>query len=550
MRPRDELRARLTALCLERGWPVEEVAIERPNDRARGDWASPVALALARPLRRAPREIASELAAGLALDPARWEDPEVAGAGFLNFRLARPYLQDAVRRLIESPATHLRSERLTGRRINVEFVSSNPTGPLHVGHARNAALGDGIAALLASQGADVTREYYFNDAGRQMDILGASVHARYRQMTEPDYPFPEEGYQGEYIADLAREFAELHGDAFRDASPEECLAEFRSFAGERISEGIRADLERFRVAFDVWFNESTLYRDGRMEQTLEELRALGAAYEKDGATWLRATDYGDTEDRVLVKSTGLPTYLLPDLAYHRDKHERGFEQAIDVWGADHHSYAVRMQAGLKALGYPADWLRTVIYQQISLVEDGQEVRLSTRKNRMVTLRELLDDVGVDVTRWFLLMRKGDTHMTFDLDLARRQSDENPVYYVQYAHARLAGVFARNERPEWDPASSGVPASLDRLDAEREIDLLRAIDDLPDVVADAADALEPHRLTDALEEVARRVHLWYHDHRILVDDEPLARARLALARSCANALREGLALLGVMAPETM
>ena len=362
--------------------------------------------------------------------------------------------------------------------------------------------------------------------------------------------FPDEGYQGEYIADLAREFEAIHGDAFRSAPLQECLAEFRSFAGERISAGIRSDLERFRVAFDVWFNESTLYRDGRMEQTLEELRKLGAAYDKDGASWLRATDYGDTEDRVLVKSTGLPTYLLPDLAYHRDKHERGFDQAIDVWGADHHSYAVRMQAGLQALGYPRGWLRTVIYQQISLVEDGQEVRLSTRKNRMVTLRELVDDVGVDVTRWFLLMRKGDTHMTFDLDLARRQSDENPVYYVQYAHARLAGVFSRNERPEWDPVIAGVPASLDRLDAERELDLLRSLDDLPDVVADAAEALEPHRVTDALEELARRTHLWYHDHRILVDDEPLARARLALARASANALREGRALRGVAAPETL
>jgi arginyl-tRNA synthetase len=304
------------------------------------------------------------------------------------------------------------------------------------------------------------------------------------------------------------------------------------------------------VRFDVWFNESTLYRDGRLEKTLDALREIGAAYDREGATWLRASDFGDTEDRVLVKSTGIPTYLLPDIAYHRDKHERGFDQAIDVWGADHHSYAVRMQAGLRALGYPRDWLRTVIYQQISLIEDGKEVRLSTRRNRMVTLRELLDDVGVDVTRWFLLMRKGDTHMTFDLDLARRQSDENPVYYVQYAHARLAGVFAKNERPDWDPARTGPPATLDRLDADRELDLLRAIDDLPDVVADAADALEPHRLTDALEELARRFHLWYHDHRILIEDEPLARARLGLARATQNALREGLVLLGVAAPETM
>ncbi|MGH7565704.1 MAG: arginine--tRNA ligase [Gemmatimonadota bacterium] len=550
MRPREELRSRLAALCAERGWVVDEVAVERPNDRLRGDWASPVALALARPLGRAPREIAAELAEALSLDPDRWEEPSVAGPGFLNFRLARPYLQSVVRPLIDDPAAHLRSDRLAGRKIDVEFVSSNPTGPLHVGHARNAALGDGIAALLASQGADVTREYYFNDAGRQMDILGASVHARYMQLQEPEFPFPEEGYQGEYITDLAKELAADRGDAFRGTPLEECLAEFRAFAGERISAGIRADLERFRVAFDVWFNESTLYRDGRMEKTLDALREIGAAYDQAGATWLRASAFGDTEDRVLVKSSGVPTYLLPDLAYHRDKHERGFDQAIDVWGADHHSYAVRMQAGLRALGYPAGWLRAVIYQQISLIEDGQEVRLSTRRNRMVTLQELLDDVGVDVTRWFLLMRKGDTHMTFDLDLARRQSDENPVYYVQYAHARLAGVFAKNERPEWDPARSGAPATLDRLDAERELDLLRALDDLPDVVADAAEALEPHRLTDALEELARRFHLWYHDHRILIDDEPLARARLELARATQNALREGLALLGVSAPETM
>ena len=550
MRPREELRSRLVALCTERNWPADEVAVERPNDRSRGDWASPVALALARPLGRNPREIAAELSGALALDSERWEALEVAGPGFLNFRLAQPYLQDGVRRILADASGFLRSDRLAGRRINVEFVSSNPTGPLHVGHARNAALGDGIAALLASQGAEVTREYYFNDAGRQMDILGASVHARYRQLRNPDFPFPEEGYQGEYIAELARELAAERGDALHEVPLDACLPEFRAFASERISAGIRTDLERFRVPFDVWFNESTLYRDGRMDRTLEELRAIGAAYEKDGAMWLRATDYGDTEDRVLVKSSGLPTYLLPDLAYHRDKHERGFDQAIDVWGADHHSYAVRMQAGLRALGYPPDWLRTVIYQQISLIEDGEEVRLSTRRNRMVTLRELLDDVGVDVTRWFLLMRKGDTHMTFDLDLARRQSDENPVYYVQYAHARIAGVFERNERPDLDPAVAGPPESLRLLGAERELELLRGLDDLPDVVSDAADALEPHRLTDALEVLARRFHLWYHEHRILVEDESLARARLALARATQTALREGLSLLGVSAPESM
>ncbi|MBW3660245.1 MAG: arginine--tRNA ligase [Gemmatimonadetes bacterium] len=553
MRPREEIRAAIAAACAARGWPVEEIAVERPKDPAHGDWATPVALALARPLKRPPREIGEALVETLELDPDRYSAVEVAGPGFVNVRLSPAYLREAVARILADPAGFLHSDRLAGRSINVEFVSSNPTGPLHVGHARNAALGDAIAALYEAQGADVDREYYFNDAGRQMDILGASIHARYRQLWEPDYPFPEEGYRGAYIRDLAEEVRETEGERFRDVEPEACLEFFRRFAGERMTASIKSDLERFRVAFDRWFNESSLYADGSLEKTLEDLREAGAIYEKDDAVWLRASAYGDTEDRVLVKSTGMPTYLLPDIAYHRDKHERGYDRAVDVWGADHHSYQVRMQAALKALGYPPRWLETIIYQQVSLIEDGQEVRLSTRRNRMVTLRELMDDIGVDVTRYFLLMRKGDTHMTFDLDLAREQSEENPVYYVQYAHARIAGVFTKLERPEFDPcASEALPAPgiFARLVEDREIELMRTLEDLPDVIADAAESLEPHRLTDALETLARRFHLWYHHHRFLVEDEDLARARLALARATQRALAETLAILGVSAPESM
>lgn len=549
-RPREELRRALEARCRELGWPTEGIVVERPKDPSHGDWASPLALALARPLKRQPRAVAEELVAGLALDPEVFERVDVAGPGFLNARLAPRYLQGVVARILADPAGYAASDRLAGRRVNDEFVSSNPTGPLHVGHARNAALGDAIAALLESQGAEVTREYYFNDAGRQMDVLGASVYARYRQRWEPDFPFPEEGYQGAYIAELAEEIHARDGERWREAGPEEWLPEFRAYAGGRISEGIRDDLARFRVGFDVWFNESTLYQEGRLEATLEALRERGAVYEHEGATWFRASDYGDEKDRVLVKSEGQPTYLLPDIAYHRDKHERGFGAAIDVWGADHHGYQARMQAALRALGLPEQWLRTVIYQQISLIEDGQPVRLSTRKNRMVTLRELLDDIGVDVTRYFLLMRKGDAQMVFDLDLARRQSEENPVYYVQYAHARITGVFEKLERPEWDPLVGGVPASLDRLVEPAEMEVLRALDDLPDTVADAADALEPHRVTDYLESLARGFHLWYHAHRFLVEDEDLARARLALARATQQTLKTGLGLLGVTAPESM
>ncbi len=550
IRPREELRARLAERIESLGWPTSEVVVERPARPEHGDWASPVALALARPLGRPPREIAHELAQGMVADGGPFEEIGVAGPGFLNARLSAAYLREGVRRILKEGHAFGRSQRLAGRRLNVEFVSSNPTGPLHVGHARNAVLGDAIAALLESQGAAVTREYYFNDAGRQMDVLGSSVYARYRQLWEPDFMFPDEGYAGAYIEDLAARLRDEVGERYRNTDREEWLPAIRRFAGDRIAAGIREDLARFRVAFDVWFNESTLYRDGRLEETIEALRAGGAAYDKDGAVWLRATGWGDEEDRVLVKSSGDPTYLLPDVAYHLDKHARGFDAAIDVWGADHHSYAVRMQAALAALGYPPGWLRTVIYQQVSLIENGQEVRLSTRRNRMVTLRELMDDIGVDVTRYFLLMRKGDTHMTFDLDLARRQSEENPVYYVQYAHARIAGVFERLEESGWDPREGGVPNTLDRLTADAELDVLRALDDCPDVVSDAADALEPHRVTDYLEGLARRFHLWYHAERFLVEDRDLARARLALARAVQTVLGNGLGLLGVSAPESM
>jgi arginyl-tRNA synthetase len=549
-RPREELRSRLAGRIESLGWPASDIVVERPARPEHGDWASPVALALARPLGRPPREIARELAEGLEDTGGAFEEVQVAGPGFLNARLSADYLRQGIRRILQAGHGYGRSRRLAGRRPNVEFVSSNPTGPLHVGHARNAVLGDAIAALLESQGAQVTREYYFNDAGRQMDVLGGSVYARYRQLWEPDFPFPDEGYAGGYIEDLAVELRDEAGERYRDADRHEWLPAVRGFAGERIAAGIREDLARFGVRFDVWFNESSLYQDGRLEQTIGELRAAGAAYDKDGAIWLRATGWGDDEDRVLVKSSGDPTYLLPDVAYHVDKHGRGFDAAIDVWGADHHSYAVRMQAALASLGYPPDWLRPVIYQQVSLIEDGQEVRLSTRRNRMVTLRELMEDIGVDVTRYFLLMRKGDTHMTFDLDLARRQSEENPVYYVQYAHARIAGVFERLEEREWDPREGGVPDTLDRLAADVEMDVLRALDDYPDVVSDAADALEPHRVTDYLEGLARRFHLWYHAERFLVEDRDLARARLALARAVQTVLANGLGLLGVSAPESM
>lgn len=548
-RPRALFRSCLESRLAELRWTPREIRVERPADPRHGDLSTPVALALSKSLGRPPREIAEELIAGLALSDV-FGAVDIAGPGFINARLAPDYLRGVVSTVLDSESIYGRSERLTGTTANVEFVSSNPTGPLHIGHARNAVLGDAIAALLEEQGASVTREYYFNDAGRQMDILAASVFARYQQRWDPDFPFPEKGYGGEYIGELAAEAADQTGDQYRGVDESDARDFFRAFAGTRITDGIKADLERFGIEFDVWFNESTLYDDGRMEATLDDLRSAGAVFEEDGAVWFRASAYGDEKDRVLVKQTGQPTYLLPDIAYHRDKHDRGFDIAIDIWGADHHAYAVRMQAALRALAYPEGWLRTVIYQQVGLREGGKDVRLSTRAGRMIGLAELMDDIGIDVTRYFLLMRKGDTPMVFDLDLARRESDENPVYYVQYAHARIESVFQKLEVTEWGPAGSAGVVGLDRLGEPEELAVLQVVEQFPDVLSDAADALEPHRVTDYLEELAKSFHLWYHQHRILTDDEELTRGRLALARAVQVVIRRGLAVLGVSAPNSM
>lgn len=568
----DRLRASIEERLRELGWPApDDVLVERPRDPAHGDWSTNAALALAKVLRRPPRSIAEELARGWRPDPELVSDVTVAGPGFLNFRLRADVLTRSLRQLLRRPQDYLRSNAGEGRGAAiVEFVSSNPTGPLHIGHGRNAALGDAIANLLETAGWRVVREYYFNDAGRQMETLGRSLLARYAQLFDPGFPLPDDGYEGDYLVPIAEGLREEFGDSLYDpARPDSAVAVMQRRATELMMDSIREDLELFGVAFDSWFNESTLYAEGRLEQALERLRACGAVYEKEGAVWFRASAYGDTEDRVLVKSSGRPTYFLPDIAYHIDKHERGFARAVNVWGADHHGYVPRMQAALGALGFEADWLQCVVYQAVTLLERGEAVRLSTRKARFVTLRELIEEVGPDVTRYFFVMRRADTHLNFDLDLARSQSEENPVYYIQYAHARVASVFAKlaesapadalaalvrrpvddGGRPE--PADDQLSeAHLERLDDPREAELLRLLADFPALVRGAAAAREPHRVAAFLERLAKEFHVWYHDVRILVEDPELARARLALARGVQLAVRRGLALLGIVAPESM
>jgi arginyl-tRNA synthetase len=582
----ERLRERVRERLLELGWPAPaEITVERPRDPAHGDWSTSVALALARPLRRPPRAVAEELAAGWNPDPDLVAEVSVAGPGFVNFRLRSDFLARSLREILRRPEGYLRSDDGRGRTVNVEFVSSNPTGPLHIGHGRNAALGDAIANLLEAAGWRVTREYYFNDAGRQMETLGRSLLARYVQLSDPSFPLPEDGYEGDYLIPIAEGLREKYGDALVDPrAPEAAVAVMQRHATEVMIDSIREDLALFGVRFDVWFNESTLYGEGRLEAALDELRARDAVYEHEGAVWFRASAFGDTEDRVLIKSSGQPTYLLPDVAYHMDKHARGFARAVDVWGGDHHGYVPRMQAALRVLGYAPDWLRCIVYQAVTLVEGGAAVKLSTRKARFVTLRELLDEVGPDVARYFFLMRKADTHLLFDLDVARSQSEENPVYYIQYAHARVASVFERFKEAggglgplgERAPIASGtdphaglsgpspnspVPgahvdverleeAALERLDHPREAELLRLLADFPEVVRGAAAAAEPHRVAMFLERLAKEFHAWYHEARFLVEDVELTRARLALARGVQIAVRRGLGLLGIRAPDSM
>ncbi len=553
----ERLRARILERLDELGWPAPgELAVERPRDPAHGDWSSNVALALAKPLRRAPRAIAEELARAWQPEPGLVDSVEVAGPGFVNFRLRPDVYASALRKLLLDPDAYLRSDAGRGSSVIVEFVSSNPTGPLHIGHGRNAALGDAVASLLEAAGWSVTREYYFNDAGNQMETLGRSLQARYSQLLDPSTSFPEGGYEGEYLVRIAEELRAELGDGLIDASdPAASLPFFQARAAAVMVESIRADLEVFGVRFDSWFNESCLYQEGLVERALERLRDRGAVYESQGAVWFRSSAYGDSDDRVLVKSSGHPTYFLPDVAYHMDKHERGFARAVNVWGADHHGYVPRMQAAMAALGYEPDWLHCIVYQAVTLLEGGEAVKLSTRKARFVTLRELVQEVGAAVARYFLLMRRADTHLNFDLDVARAQSDENPVYYVQYAHARSQSVFTRLLAAGAHDARDTEPgrlagANLERLILPREGDLLKLLAEFPDLVREAAVAREPHRVAGFLERLAKEFHIWYHEVRILGEDVELMRARLALARGVQIAVRRGLGLLGISAPEAM
>ena len=529
------------------GVPGTSIQLDRPRDTSHGDLATNVALQLAKPLKRPPRELAETIIAKLETPQGMVTRTEIAGPGFINFWLADAAVAETLRDILAAGDSWGSSATGRGRRVNVEFVSANPTGPLHVGHGRGAALGDAIAALLEATGHDVVREFYVNDAGLQIERLAASLWARVQQAAGREAEIPEGGYHGAYLEELARQM--LRQEPTVAELPEsEGLARCRDAAVRTQREEQNRDLADFGVEFDVVYNESDLYRQDLLAETLAELDGRGLTYEQDGALWLKTSEYGDTKDRVLRKRDGSYTYFLPDIAYHRTKAQRGFDLAIDVWGADHHGYVPRMKAAMVSLGQSADFFHAVIVQLVRVMRRGAEVRFSKRSGEFVTLRDLYEEAGVDAARYFFLMRRGDSQFVFDIDLATKQSDENPVYYVQYAHTRMAGIF-RTAGLE-AAAISAEGADLSLLTEEIEQDLIKRLAEFPALVEKAAEAMEPHRIIAYLEEVSRLVNNWYHHHRVLGVGADLERARLVVARAVQIVLASGLTLLGVTAPERM
>ncbi len=543
----DQLRAALVDAARTLG--VTEGAdpiLERPRDPSFGDWTTNFAMTLARPLKRKPREIAEALKVIVDIACAGVATSEIAGPGFINFRLAQDALTVGLRDALALDHLYGRSSDGGARRVAVEFVSANPTGPLHVGHGRQAALGDTISRLLERTGWDVSREFYYNDAGVQIENLGRSTQARLAELAGVDGSIPEGGYHGEYIREIAQRYAEQHPD---DASGGDSKA-VTNFAVQELRKEQDLDLQAFGVRFDTYYLESSLYEDGKVEATVAALQAVGRCYESDGALWLRTTEYGDDKDRVMRKRDGSFTYFVPDVAYHVTKWERGFRRAINVQGSDHHSTVTRVRAGLQALdiGIPEGYPEYVLHQMVTVMKSGEEVKISKRAGSYVTVRDLIDEVGRDAVRYFFLMRKGDSQLVFDVDLARSQSEENPVYYIQMAHARMSGIFRVGGI---DPATihdGGV--DLAPLSADEEKELLKAIADFPVLVAGAAASLEPHRVANWLLETARLGHAWYHKYHVLGEAEEVTNARLALARGIQIVLRNGLELLGIQAPDRM
>lgn len=547
MRAKIHLEDALKKVLADNGWEwPEKAVIEPPKDKQFGDMSANVAMMLAKEAKKAPRAIAEDIAKALESD-ANIEKIEIAGPGFLNFTFSPSFWHETVGVITGAGDDYGTSTMGNGTKVQVEYVSANPTGPLHIGHGRGAALGDALARIMKKAGYEVEAEYYINDAGRQMLILGSSIYYRARQVAGQDVPEPEDYYKGEYIIDIAKEVLELN-PSLMDMDEADAIEICKDYGKDQILDGIQEDLEAFGVHHDVWFSEKSLVTDGKVDETFADLTASGMGYEADGAYWFRSTELGDDKDRVLRKSNGDTTYFASDIAYHDNKFKRGFDLVVDIWGADHHGYVPRMMAACEALGKKGG-LSVILVNLVNLLRGGEQIAMSTRAGQFETLKDVVDEVGSDAARFMFLSRKSDSKLDFDLELVKQKSMDNPVYYVQYAHARICSLSKKAE--EAGIATSAVaPASLALLDTEYDMEMLKLLDQFPDYVESAARTQSPHLISMYLQELASTLHRYYTNCHVISAEADVAGARLMLLGCVAQTLKGGLALLGVNAPENM
>lgn len=546
-----QIKEALAAAAVKAGLVEAEaeltIHLETPKDKANGDFATNLAMQLTKMAKKPPRAIAEAILENLDTANTDIEKVEIAGPGFMNITVRKDFLAGVVKAAFEQGENYGRSNAGNGEKVQVEFVSANPTGDLHLGHARGASVGDSLCNVMDFAGYNVSREYYINDAGNQINNLAYSLEARYKQALGMDAEMPEDGYHGQDIIEIAAELVKEFGADMLEKSDEERFTFFREHGLRLELAKLQKDLQNFRVEFDVWYSETSLYKNGKIEVALEKLRENGHVFEEEGATWFRSTTFGDDKDRVLIKNDGSFTYLTPDIAYHEDKLRRGFDKLINIWGADHHGYIPRMKAAIEALGYDRDTLEVEVIQMVQLYKNGEKFKMSKRTGNAVTMRELVEEVGLDAVRYFFVKTAGDSHMDFDLDLAVSQSNENPVYYAQYAHARINSILR-------SASEQGFEASLENLElltAEKEEDVLKKVGAFPQIVADAAKHRTPHRIANYIQDLAATFHSFYNAEKVInVDNKELTEARLALITSVKTTLANALKLIGVSAPEKM
>ncbi|MEK6712615.1 MAG: arginine--tRNA ligase [Nitrospirota bacterium] len=523
--------------------------LEVPKDESKGDYATTIAMGMASLEKKPPRSIAEAIAGNIEDTEGIIERIEIAGPGYINFFLRTGSWLETLRKVIALGDGYGQVNIGEAKPVQVEFVSANPTGPLHVGHGRGAAFGDSLSNLLRAAGYNVRKEYYINDVGNQMETLGRSTWLRYKQIFDPAVPFMDDGYKGDYIKDIANCVITEAKDKYLSMPESDAVPFFIKYAKDNILEGIRKDLDDFGVIFDEWFSEKTLYETGEVEDILMQLKEKGHLYENEDALWLNTTQFGDDKDRVVVRANGQKTYFASDIAYHQNKMKRGFHFIVDIWGADHHGYEPRMKAGVQCLGNPVERLKVILVQFVTLLREGKPVSMSTRSGEFVTLREVMDEVGKDAARFMFLTRRSDSHLDFDLELVKKESSENPVYYVQYAHARIMNIFKQAEE-RGIPMPSVDSTDLSLLALPEEIRMIKLIASYPELIEASAQALEPHRITFYLQELATALHNYYFHHRVITDDRKLTEARLILLQGVKQVLKSGLTIIGVSAPERM